>query len=65
MGSPFLNSHKDLDLSYKMDLDFWGYFGRGNLPLISQENRNMENGEIKHPEQLQINSCLELYINII
>ena len=25
---PFLNNHKDLDPSYKMDLDLWDYFGR-------------------------------------
>ena len=25
---PFLNNPKDLDPSYKMDLDFWDCFGR-------------------------------------
>ena len=25
---PFLNNPKDLDLSYKMDLDLWDCFGR-------------------------------------
>ena len=25
---PFLNNPKDLDTSYKMDLDFWDCFGR-------------------------------------
>ena len=25
---PFLNNPKDLDPSYKMDLDIWGCFGR-------------------------------------
>ena len=28
---PFLNNPKDLDPSYKMDLDFWDCFGRKKL----------------------------------
>ena len=28
MSLPILNNPKDLDPSYKMDLDFWDYFGR-------------------------------------
>ena len=27
---PFLNNPKDLDLSYKMDLGFWDFFGEKN-----------------------------------
>ena len=29
---PFLNNPKDLDPSYKMDLDFWDCFGRKKTP---------------------------------
>ena len=36
---PFLNSPKDLDLSYKMDLDLWGGFVRKKLCLITEEIR--------------------------
>ena len=36
---PFLNNPKDLDLSYKMDLDLWDCFGRKNLCLITEEIR--------------------------
>ena len=36
---PFLNNAKDLDPSYKMDLDFWDCFGREKLCLISEEIR--------------------------
>ena len=31
---PFLNNPKDLDLSYKMDLDFWDCFGRKKNSVI-------------------------------
>ena len=34
---PFLNNSKDLDPSYKMDLDFWDYFERKKLCFISKE----------------------------
>ena len=36
---PFLNSPKDLDPSYKMDLDFWDCFGRKQT--LSYNQRNM------------------------
>ena len=32
-SQPFLNSSKDLDTSYKMDLDLWDCFGRKNSIL--------------------------------
>ena len=35
----FLNNPKDLDPSYKMDLDFWDCFGRKNMCLITEEIR--------------------------
>ena len=35
---PFLNNLKDLDPSYKMDLDFWDCFGQ-KLHLIVEEIR--------------------------
>ena len=38
-GLTFLNNPKDLDPSYKMDLDFWDCFGRKKLCLISEEIR--------------------------
>ena len=34
---PFLNNPKDLDPSYKMDLDFQDCFGRKKLHLIAKE----------------------------
>ena len=34
---PFLNNPNDLDLSYKMDLDFWDCFGKIKLCLITEE----------------------------
>ena len=34
---PFLNNLKDLDPSYKTDLDFWDCFGRGKLCIICGE----------------------------
>ena len=36
---PFLNNPKDLDPSYKTDLDLWDCFGRKNLRLITEEIR--------------------------
>ena len=33
----FLNSPKDVDPSYKIDLDFWECFGRKKIPLIAKE----------------------------
>ena len=33
------NNPKDLDPSYKMDLDLWGCFGREKLCLITEEIR--------------------------
>ena len=36
---PFLNNPKDLDPSYKMDLDLWDCFGRKKLHLITEEIR--------------------------
>ena len=35
---PFLNNPKDLDLSYKMDLDLWGCFGRKIIPSYNRRN---------------------------
>ena len=34
---PFLNNPKDLDPSYKTDLDLWDCFERKNLCLITEE----------------------------
>ena len=34
---PFLNNPKDVDPSFKMDLDFWDCFGKKNLRLITEE----------------------------
>ena len=31
---PFLNNPKDLDPSYKTDLDFWDCFGRKKTPVL-------------------------------
>ena len=35
---PFLNNPKDLDPSYKMDLDFWDCFGRKKILSYKQRN---------------------------
>ena len=42
---PFLNNPKDLDPSYKMDLDFWDCFGRKKHHLVSEEIRYYILGE--------------------
>ena len=34
---PFINNPKDLDPSYKTDLDLWDCFGRKKLCLITEE----------------------------
>ena len=34
---PFQNNPKDLDPSYKTDLDFWDCFGKEKLHLITEE----------------------------
>ena len=31
---PFQNNSRDLDPSYKMDLDFWNYFGRSKIRVL-------------------------------
>ena len=36
---PFLNNPKDVDPSYKMDLDFWDCFGSNKICLITEEIR--------------------------
>ena len=36
---PFLNSPRDLDPSYKMDLDFWDCFGRKLNPSYNRRNK--------------------------
>ena len=36
---PFLNNTKDLDPSYKTDLDLWCCFGSKKLRLITEEIR--------------------------
>ena len=41
---PFLNNPKDLDPSYKMDLDFWDCFGREkNTVLKAKKYGNNQN----------------------
>ena len=35
---PFLNNPKDLDPSYKMDLDFWDCLRRKKLPSYNRRN---------------------------
>ena len=37
MSLPFLSNPKDLDLSCKMDQDFWDCFGMKKLILITEE----------------------------
>ena len=37
-SSPFLSNLKDLDPSYKTDLDYWGRFRRKNTPPYSPVN---------------------------
>ena len=36
---PFQNNLKDLDPSYKTDLDLWDCFGRKKIRLVSEEIR--------------------------
>ena len=35
---PFINNPKDLDLTYKTDLDFWDCFGRKISPTYKRRN---------------------------
>ena len=35
---PFLNNPKDLDPTYKTDLDFWDCFGRKKTPSYKRRN---------------------------
>ena len=37
MRFTFLNDPKDIDPSYKMDLDLWDCFGKKKLHLITEE----------------------------
>ena len=46
---PFLNNLKDLDLSYKTDLDLWDCFGREKPP--SYKRRNMVSNQQKITQQ--------------
>ena len=43
---PFLNNLKDLDPSYKTDLDLWDSFGRKKMCHISEEIRYIEHMNI-------------------
>ena len=36
----FQNNPKDLDLSYKMDLDLWDCLGMGKIGIIARFHRN-------------------------
>ena len=35
---PFLDNPKDLDPSYKTNLDLWDCFGKKNIPSYNQRN---------------------------
>ena len=37
IGIPYQNNPKNLDPSYKMDLDFWDCFGREKVCLMTEE----------------------------
>ena len=64
---PFLNNPKDLDPSYKMDLDLWDCFGRKNLRLLTEEIRYVKMAEsmkvylytLKHVKQSHENCLTE------
>ena len=43
MFLPVLNNAKDLDPSYKMDLDFWNCFGRNKHCFTTEEIRYLLN----------------------
>ena len=40
---PFLNNPKDLDPSYKTDLDFWDCFGSNKNPSYNRRNTVCQN----------------------
>ena len=46
---PFLTNPKDLDPSYKMDLDLWDCFGRNKLQLITQKNMVFKSENMAFP----------------
>ena len=43
---PFLNNRKDLDPSYKTDLDLWDCFRRKNLCLLTEKIRYLGHNDI-------------------
>ena len=43
---PYINNPKDLDPSYKMDLDFWDCFGGKKLHLITDEIQYLSDGHV-------------------
>ena len=57
---PFLNSPKDLDPSYKMDLDFGGCFGRKNRCLITEEIQYVFNFKVQLIQQQTLCSVLRM-----
>ena len=57
---PFLNNPKDLDPSYKMDLDFWDCFGRKEkLHLIKEEIRYL--AEINRDKEHMFNCSEQIF----
>ena len=57
--SPFQNNPKDLDPSFKMDLDLWDCFGRKKLHLIIEEIRllKMVSGDPANKDNSRTRTC--------
>ena len=68
--------HKNLDLSYKTDLDLWDFLGKVKLLLIiakyhktdldtcshSREGKTLSYGQTKHDEQMKLICIFNLHI---
>ena len=56
----FLNNPKDLDPSYKMDLDFGDCFGRKKRHLITQRNMVVRTRDLYEPPSHAVAGVLAL-----
>ena len=55
---PFLNNPKDLDLSYKTDLDFWDCFGRKKAPSYKRRNTVITKVKFKPSSGFQVQKLI-------
>ena len=56
----FSSNPKDLDLSYKMDLDFFGLFWKGNRPVLLHKKCGNSNRQCT----CRFHKCLDRMLNL-